>query len=304
MRQRNKWMYGPAAVLCLAALTGCGGGGAMKLANELRFSTEDISDVTISYDEESLTFLEGGEDELIVREYMTADQSGYYAKVKRQGGCIKISEGGKPFFGNGFSRYVEVCLPSSYQGSLTVTTTDGDIEFADVSLSLSALRVDSTSGKVKLQDAAAGTIYLSSTSGVLETGNLIADQIRLETTSGNVICERLEGEVSYTSTSGSAEIRSAAGSGTYQANNSGMLEVTYSEVTGDLSLFNKNDEIHLTLPEDLEFEFRAETKNGSVSTNFQKFISVDGRQVSGVVGSQPAVTVTVETKNGKIEVER
>lgn len=304
MKQRNNCMYGLAAVLCLTMLTGCGSSGAVKLANELRFPVNDSSDVTISYDEENLTFLEGGGNELIVREYMTADKSSYYAKVNQHSDSIKISEGGKPFFGNGFLRYIEVCFPSSYRGSLTVTTTDGDIDLSEISLSLSALRIDSTSGKVKLNDAKAQTVYVSSTSGTLEAGNLAADQIRIETTSGEVICERLEGAVNYMSASGNAEIRSAVGCGTYQANNSGKLDVTYSEVTGDLFLFNKNDDVRLTLPGDLEFEFRAETKNGSVSTDFQECLAGDGKQVKGVIGSRPAVTVEVETKNGKIEVER
>lgn len=304
MKFKKQLKYVMTAVLCLTALTGCSRGEAMQMANELRFSTDDISDLTISYDEEKLAFFESDHDELVVREYMTADKSSYHAKVNQRGGSLKISEGGKPFFKNGFSRNIEVYLPSSYQGSLTVTSTNGDIDLSDIQLTLSALRIDCTSGKVELKYAKAQTIHLSSTSGTLKTGELIADQIRLETTSGNTVCERLEGNVNYTSASGNAEIRSAAGCGTYKANNSGKLEVTYSEVTGDLSFFNKNDDLKIKLPENLAFEFEAETKNGSVSTNFQEYITFEGKRVVGTIGNHPAVTVEAETKNGTIEVMR
>ena len=56
----------------------------------------------------------------------------------------------------------------------------------------------------------------------------------------------------------------AAGSGSYKANNSGKLNVNYAEVTGDLYFFNKNENIHLTPPDQLSFEFEATTKNGSL----------------------------------------
>lgn len=82
---------------------------------------------------------------------------------------------------------------------------------------------------------------------------------------GSVICDRLAGKVEYTSTSGNADI-------------------------------------DLTLPEDLSFEFEAETKNGSVSTTFQECITVDGRITRGAVGADPVVSVRLETNNGNIEV--
>ena len=78
----------------------------------------------------------------------------------------------------------------------------------------------------------------------------------------------------------------------------------YTEVTGDLSFYNKNDSIHVTLPADLEFEFEATAKNGSISTTFQENVSIEGRTTSGTVGEHPTVTVKVETNNGNIEVEQ
>lgn len=303
-KSKNKLICTAAAALCLIGLSGCGGGQSLQMANELRFTIANLSDLTISYDEEKLTFFTGDGDELVVREYMTANKSSYHARVDQRKDSIKISEGGKPFFKSGFLRCVEVYLPADYEGNLTITSTDGDIDLSDVELNLSALRIDSASGNVDLKMAEAEIIHLSSTRGTLKTGNLKAGQIRLETTSGNTVCERLEGDVTYTSTSGNAEIKSAVGSGSYKADNSGKLDVVYLEVTGDLYLFNKNDDVHITLPANLEFEFQAATKNGSISTSFPEAVTVDGRTIKGTVGSQPTVTIEVETKNGNIEVIR
>jgi len=273
-------------------------------ANELRFSLDTVSELTISYDEEPITFFESDSDYLVIKEYMTKNKSSYYAKVTERNNSIHISEGDKPLFKDGFSRYIEVYLPAAYRENLTVTTTDGKIDFSGIDLDLSLLRIDSTSGAIILDSALASNIHLSSTRGTLELGSIQASQIRLETTSGSVTCAELNGYVTYTSTSGDADIKSAIGSGSYTANNSGKLNVVYTEVDGNLSFFNKNDNIILTLPTDLEFVFEATTKNGSVSTTFQQYVTINGRTTSGIVGDNPTVTIKVETNNGDIKVTK
>ncbi len=302
MKIKKQFVWCMVVTILLLALTGCSHSEIPQMVNELQFSLDGISDVTISYDEESVTFFESDNDELIIKEYMTKNKNSYHANVKQSSNSIHISEGGKPFFKDGFLRYVEVYLPTSYMESLTVTTTDGNIDLCNMDLQLSTLRIDSTSGIVKLNNACASNIHLSSTSGTLKLGSIIADIIKLDTTSGNITCDELIGNVTYTSTSGNADIKSAIGSGSYKANNSGNLNVVYTEVTGDLFLFNKNDSIKLTLPADLEFEFEATTKNGSISTTFPECITIDGRTTRGTIGSNPTVTIKIETNNGNIEV--
>lgn len=268
---------------CLFLLIGCSHSQSPTIANEIRFSIEGISDVTISYDEEPITFYQAEGNELIIKEYMTKNKSSYYAHVRQNDDIIHISEGGKPLFKNGFSRRIEVFLPDSYTEALTITTTNGNIDLTNVTLQLSELRIDSTAGSVNVKSAIASNIHLS-------------------TTSGNVICDELIGNVEYDSTSGNADIKSASGYGAYRTNNSGKLNVNYVEVTGDLYLFNKNENINLTLPDSLSFEFEATTKNGSVSTTFQECITVDGSTICGTVGGNPTVSVKIETMNGNIEV--
>lgn len=293
-----------AAAVGVLALTGCSHGQPAQLVNEITFSLDNVSEVTISYDEENVTFYESGNDELVVKEYMTKNKNSYHARVDQSSDSIQISEGGKPIFKDGFYRYIEVYLPASYHENLAVTTTNGEIDISRLELSLHVLRIDSTAGTVQLNAVEAQSLYLSTTSGCLDADHLNADTIKIATTSGNFFCEKLDGNVAYTTTSGNMEIKAAVGSGTYKANNSGELNVGYTEVTGDLLFYNKNDSIHITLPPDLEFEFEATTKNGSVFTTFQEKNSIDGRTTSGTVGEHPTVTVKAETNNGNIEVEQ
>lgn len=290
------------SILCLCSLAGCGKSSTPRLANTLTFSLEGISDLTISYDDENVSFFESDDDDLIVKEYMTENKKSYHADVKQKSGSIQIREGGKPVFKKGFSRYIEVYLPASYNENLAVSSTDGNLDMTEVELSLSKIRIDTTSGMVKLQEASAADIHLSSTKGSLELGTVTAEKIKIETTQGEVDCERLEGLVTYTSTSGNISVKSAKGSGTYRADNSGKLSVVYESVTGDLSFYNKNDNVELTLPDKLSFTFEAVTKNGSISTDFQENISIKDKTAKGTVGEHPSVKVKAETKNGNIHV--
>ena len=284
-----------------------GGACAKKPADEpnvLKFPSDSITELNIFYDEEEITFYKSSDETITVKEFMTDCDKRYFASVKQQGNSLQISEGKKPLFKSGFHRYVEVYLPDSYSGSLGVTTTDGDINLSRTVQDLESLRIDSTSGTVTISGASAPSIYLSTTRGTLKLGKIRGGQIRLETTSGELKCSKMEGTISYTTTSGTAVIKSAAGSGVYRAENSGQRYVSYEKVDGDLSFYNKNDKIELLLPRGLEYELRAVTKNGTVKAPLSDGMLVEKGRIEGDVGDRPTVKIELESKNGDIRVEQ
>lgn len=289
-----------AIVLSALSLTACGSKGTNP--HTLTYEIDHIHDVVISYDEEDINFFESPDDTLIIKEYMTDADSKYYAKVDIGQGYIHVSEGGKPLLGS-FSRHIEVYLPKAYAGSLTVTSTNGNVDFSELDMEVSSLRVDCSSGKVRIGTVYADTIHLSSSGGTLDVDRLEGKEIRISTTSGKVVCDEISGNVTYVSTSGDIEIKSAVGEGNYKAENSGILDITYTDVTGDLYLYNKNDDVELKLPKDLHFRFEAVTKNGSVSTPFESVLSLKNDTVMGTVGDNPDIIVKTETRNGNIKVE-
>lgn len=288
-----------AIVVFVFGLASCGSKGTNP--HILTYDIDNIYDVVISYDEEDITFFESPDNTLIIKEYMTDADSKYYAKVDIDQGYIHVSEGGKPLFGS-FSRHIEVYLSKAYTGNLTVTSTDGNVDFSEMDIVVNSLRIDCSSGKVYTGNVYADTINLSSTSGTLDIARLEGKEICISTTSGKVACDEISGNVTYVSTSGDIEIKSAVGEGSYKAENSGILDITYADVIGDLYLYNKNDDVELALPEDLNFRFEAKTKNGSVSTPFESALSLNNDTVMGTVGDNPSITVKTETRNGNIKV--
>ncbi len=329
------------AAFCLLPLSGV---SRPETAHELVFDLEGISEISVSYDEEEVTLFESGSGDLVIREYMTVNNRRCYAKVSRTGRSVRVSEGGRPLFDRDFHRYVEVYLPAGYSGNLTLVTTSGNISTAVKNLSVGSLRVHSTSGTVRFGSVSALGMYLSTTNGSIECAGLSGGSVFLETTSGRIAvqsadcpaysftartangtfsfgtvtagsigietkngtvkCAGLNGAVSYVTTGGSMDVQSASGCGKYRAENSGFLNVAYTEVTADLFFFSKNGSISLTLPDSLDFEFRALYGNGTVSVPFREQLTENGNTLRGSVGSRPAVTVCLETKNGNIRVKR
>lgn len=304
MRKVCKFYWEAGVMLFAFLLCGCKGARAGGMVNELHFPLERITEITISYDEEQITFFEGEQDELVIKEYMTVDKKKYYAKVDQGKSSIKISEGGKPFFKKEFERRVEVYLPQSYRETVAVTTTNGEIDLRNIQPELDRFWVESTSGQVSIGQAKANDICLSTTSGEIQIGTIQADQIQITTTQGNIGCEKICGKVTYKTTSGNIEIMSAEGEGSYKAENSGEIKVTYREVAGDLSFYNKNGNIELQIPESLGFYFLAATKNGTIKTDFQESIKMNEDTAEGMVGYDSGIEIKLETKNGDMEVCR
>lgn len=277
---------------------------SMDVANESKFSTDGITHLDVSYDSGDVSFSESDSADIVVKEYMTENKSRYYAKVEQHNGSIKITSGERPKSDHDFQRRIEVYLPASYDQTLTVTTTSGDIELLNAKLSLSALGAATSSGDIELKkEVSASDIDLSSTSGDLDLGNIKANQIKLESTSGDITCSKLEGHAKCASTSGDTEIEAASGSGSYQTT-SGELDVAYVKADGDLTLTSQSGDVSLTLPANLEFNFEGTTGSGTISAPFRKVDTGNRHIVKDVIGDNPSISVQVVTQSGDINVNQ
>lgn len=306
-----------------AMLSGCSKSGSCSMANEILFDLDGITEIFISYDEENINFYQAESDELVVKEYMSENKSSYYAKSVKQGSVIRISEGGKPVFKNDFKRYIEVYLPSEFDGDLSVSTTNGEIDYSDMEVCLNSLYMETTSGKISADSVSAPSIRLATTSGEIRCGALAAEQICLESTSGRIFCgeltaeelfiastsgetqiDRLSGYVEYVSTKGSLCVKSATGGGSYRAENSGNIELYYTNPESNISVYNKNGSILFRISEACSFEMEATAKNGRISFSDTIEYDIQGKSYFAKTGENPNARIRLETSNGAIEVER
>lgn len=174
----NKRFAAGLTVVGLLTLTGCSGHRIYQQVNAMTFPLEGVSEIIVSYAGETVTFYESDGDALTVKEYISESAPRYCAKVDQSRECIEIRQGAKPWFQDGFSRYIEVYLPASYHGDLTVKTTEGDIDLSGLALSLHTLRIHSDTGAVQLYTVEAHNIHLA-TGGVVDADGMEADTLRI-----------------------------------------------------------------------------------------------------------------------------
>ncbi|QQO08446.1 DUF4097 family beta strand repeat-containing protein [Breznakiella homolactica] len=185
---------------------------------------------------------------------------------------------------------------SSTSGSIACEGLSGDTE------------ISTTSGSVRInnsvQNRKEDRFRLTSTSGPAELGTIRFDEIILKTTSAAIRCGELAGTVNYSATSGTLEITALSGSGVFRTSGSGYITAAFGRVSGDISAHTRNGEIQLVLPEDLSFNFSAETREGPVDTDFPDLLKTQGTRSTGSIGDSPRYTVTAETRSGAIRIRR
>lgn len=322
MMKRNvlQVAIGIGGVLLMSLFSGCGGGKEVSLVNTVVFDAGEAQRIRLDYDADDIRLLAGEAGTITLKEYMNEDKKEYYANTSIANGELSVSEGTRPRRTE-FASHVELLLPPDYEGGLSLHSTSG-IVASDIPLRLAeGFSADTTSGAVRLSDIQAATIRLTTTSGTVEGDALAATALELTSTSGKVTLRTVEadtiqidttsadtfisdaaGAVAYRGKSGALSLEGLRGSGTFQASGDGNIEAAFREVTGDISVSTKNGAIEIGLPADAAFDFSATTKEGEITTPFGDALTVAEGTAAGVVGTSPAVTVSLETRNGDIRV--
>ncbi|MCL6459809.1 MAG: DUF4097 domain-containing protein, partial [Gorillibacterium sp.] len=161
-----------------------------------------------------------------------------------------------------------------------------------------------TSGTVEGSGFTASALKIVSTNGDLGFDHVETDTIHIKTTNANTTISNASGAITYESKGGKLAMTGIKGSGSFHVSGEGMIEASFSDVTGDLSAYTKNGNITLTLLNQLDFKFSATTKEGSIDTSFADLLSVTDNTAAGIIGSSPNVTIELETRNGDINVSR
>ena len=314
------------------------GSRELDLANTEEFDITGVGEIRISTGQDTVTFLPGNPGKLVIREYMNRNNPSYYAKIKNRGGKINIQEGGRPLIRSGFVRRMEVYLPPEYNGFVSADTSSGSAEIQILPPDLSGFEARTTSGTISFHTIHADTVRLATTSGTvtgnsvsgngaitntsgtikintwsaedgvtikstsggIELGAVKANRINIETVSARMECGTLAGNISYRSTSGSLSIETASGSGSFEHSAAGDLHLSYTSVTGNISVFNKNGTIFFEIPGHYAGTFEAETREGTITTNFMDRLSGSVKKLSGVINRPGGSVISLETRNGHI----
>jgi len=296
-------LFACAGSLLIGVLSGCGEQKAATLVNTITFDTGKFQSLRLDYDADDIQVLENDHDSVIIKEYMNEDKKSYYARTSVQNGELLITEGDRPRH-SGFESYIELYIPQSYAGNLSLHSTSGKIS-SKVSLNLTgSFYVDTTSGVVTISDAKASNIKSTSTNGNLIFENISADTISIQTTNASTSINQSNGAMRYQSKGGNLTASGLSGSGSFNASGDGSIDISFTDVTGDISAYAKNGTLSVALPNALAFKFSAITKEGSIDTSFADQLTTTGSTTAGTIGASPEISIELETRNGDIKVSK
>ncbi|WP_419823699.1 DUF4097 family beta strand repeat-containing protein [Anoxybacterium hadale] len=299
--KRTLLSFACAGILLTGIFTGCGSQKQMTLVNTLTFGVGDFQSLRLDYDADDIYVLEGDHDKVTLKEYMNEDKKSYYARSSTQNGELLITEGDRPRRSS-FESYIEIYIPQEYNGSLFLHSTSGTIK-SDVALNLPGdFGVDTTSGVIHLSNTKVSNLMISSTNGELSFENVDAEEVNIKTTNAAASMNQINGIISYQSKGGKLTATELRGSGSFHASGDGSINISFTDVTGDITAFSKNGRLTLMLPSQLAFKFSAITKEGSIKTSFADQLASKDHSAAGTIGNSPEITIDLETRNGDIEV--
>lgn len=174
-------------MLLLLALSGCGQTKTAILVDEQSYSATDypIDTVIVDGDSDNIILKASDENDISVRQYNSENSDEYFSDVEVSGTILTITEGKKPV--GAYSRYVEIYIPASYQGTVCLTNKSGKIT-VDNSTNIfpSDFDVQTTSGKIEINGVESNYMQVTSSSGSIDISNCISPEMNVGSHSGKV----------------------------------------------------------------------------------------------------------------------
>ncbi len=241
------------------------GSPAADLVRTSNYSLEGITGLTLEYSSDDVFFYESDTQELILKEYMSIEpKEDELTQVKQSGSLLQLRSGERMrrnWLFNHYNGYVEVYLPSSYAGSLSVGTSSGSIS-SDPALRLEHCEATASSGDISFKEVVAPQITASTSSGSIRFDKAEGSR-SFTSSSGDIMVLCGDGDSSFSSTSGSIIIKENTGRLSAGAS-SGDISIT--KVFGDKEIETTSGVITIS---DCTGFLRASSSSGNISCSNQ-----------------------------------
>ena len=298
-----------------------------NLVNVQEIGLAQIETIEITYRSDNVNIFTNNSDTLIVKEFMSVNNSDYYAVIANNGNKLTINAGKRPSFSGPFRSFnskIEIYVPVSAK-NISIKTSSGGIKADDFS-AVHSIRLEASSGNISAAGLTAENLSFEASSGGISCHRAVGNTA-IKTSSGNISFDRVDGDVSASSSSGAIAIKEAEGSAAANTSSgnieiglakgpvdlnssSGSIRCTASETAGDITINTTSGNVTLKLPENFLFNFSSRSSSGRITTPFQdKLLSPvsDRNQIQGTIGNAGAGAnnyrnVTIRTASGSIQV--
>lgn len=288
-------------ILVNLACAFCGGVQDKELVNIQEIELKHFDGIDILYRSEKVDIFTHNSDKLILKEYMTENNNGYYAKIVTSGNRLTIEAGrrpARPFYI--FMARIEIYIPVSDK-NITIKTSSGNIE-ATGEYTASIMGIESSSGNISVNSITAKRINLKTSSGDIDCKNINGNST-FEASSGSIVCSNITSDLSVKSSSGRITLDQVSGSlnatlksgdihlgkiggnadihtssGNIVANginssailetSSGGIHCVTTENAKDIKITTSSGGVILDIPKNFSFNFSSKSSSGRLNTPF------------------------------------
>lgn len=182
-----------------------------------------------------------------------------------------------------FNEKIHLYIPKSYEKDLIIEGSSGNIKF------LSAIKLNQLK-------------YTGHSGNVESNYGIETNKSSFAVSSGNIRFEKLKtNSYDIGTSSGNIQINSISGSGKVQAT-SGNIKIQYDGIKEYSSVEARSGNIHLSVPEDLSFEFNGSCSSGNINSNFDINKDRDAKTASAKVGNGPYKKIEAKVSSGNINI--
>jgi DUF4097 and DUF4098 domain-containing protein YvlB len=167
----------------------------------------------------------------------------------------------------------------------------------------SVLDLRTTNGGLTVSGATGAVTGKTSNGKVRVTGS--EGRLDLTSSNGGITVQGGAGELKLHTSNGPIQVQTDGARVTAQTSN-GKVSFTGTLADGESSLHSSNGSISVTLPANARFRVDASTSNGSIASDFAVKLSggTSRTHLQGTVGEHPAVSLSLKTSNGGIELRQ
>lgn len=254
---------------------------SLPLINSQSWSVSDVTIIELSYSKGDFITIESVTgDKITLNEYLTENNTNYYATATLSGGNLKLTQGNRP--NSSYNSHTVLLLPENYTGTISVNNSGGSISLYNMT-SNATYDLYNGGGRITVDNVAAKTIKAACPyAGTLKITNTTA-----------ALDINLSGTINISSSIINGSIK-----------NSGQITqmtINLSQLSGNLSISNASGMVVLGMPNKESFKLNGtvtKTDGNRIVNNFGygNFTTIKNT-ITGSNGSNPSNTVTVTTSD-------
>lgn len=251
----------------------------MERINIHKWAASDIETIKLKYYFEEILILPSPNNNIILKQYLSCNNSKYFDTVSKDGNAITITQGQRPFNVT-YQSKLKLYIPNKYKGTVELDVDEGSISVRG-SLDLKTMMLNLAEGKIQADKLT------------------VTNSLTAHAPDGVVYLTDCTGNVDVEVDSGSIIVNNSNIGGSIKANDYTAMNIELVKIYSNLKISNKEGTVRLGLPSNDSFKINAflTNKDGVLKNNFSDTFTNDGMSITGKWGSNPKKNIIVSSSD-------